>query len=420
MPAATAEHAIRLRRAGRARRQPRSCSRIRTSTALPLGRLNSWPCERLLEQRDAARRAPARGRPPPADRDRRRERHREQRRDEPVSGFPQRARRLQVEQTISATAINKSTRSRRSIRPAAAVGERAHRTAPGEQRDPSPHDETAARRRPGLDAAAVQRGPLAHAGDPVPARRRWRLAGPRPSSITSSSSASRPPADVHLGAGGAGVLDRVRERLLDDAVGAQARAPARPRPARPRPADRRWQPGRARARHELRRDPRARAAAPARGGSLAVAEHAEQPAHLRQRLAPGALDRRAATPRRAPARGPSRSGRRPPGSPSPTRCGRSRRGSRARAAPARRARPRARAARARQSSRSARSRAASSRCSASRRARPTIHGSTTNARTPNSAPSRLDDLLSEVAIPSAAEIPSPSSAWRPSRNAPAP
>ena len=105
-------------------------------------------------------------------------------------------------------------------------------------------------RRRRLDAPAVQRHPLAHPAMPVARRRRSAAAGPRPSSEISSSSASRAQRRRTSAVGRGGVLDRVRQRLLDDPVGAQIE---RGRDVAGSPSTRRsvGETGRARARDEL-------------------------------------------------------------------------------------------------------------------------------------------------------------------------
>ena len=115
------------------------------------------------------------------------------------------------------------------------------------------------------------------------------LGVPSPRSVISSCSSSPPRVHAHLGVA-AGVLERVGQRLLHDAVGGEVDAGRQlARLAVDVQLDR--QPGRAGAldqraelvQRRLRRE---------RGGLLAGVQHAEQVAHLAQRLAAGALDQR--------------------------------------------------------------------------------------------------------------------------------
>ena len=97
-------------------------------------------------------------------------------------------------------------------------------------------------------------------------------------------------------------LMRVRERLLDDAVGGEVDAGRQRRAARPRPTAAPAGPAaRARATSAPRRQRRAA------GASVAcpspACEHAEQAAHLGQRRAAGVLDPRRGLAARAPGRG---------------------------------------------------------------------------------------------------------------------
>ena len=96
-------------------------------------------------------------------------------------------------------------------------------------------------------------------------------------------------AHEHLGAAAA-VLERVGQRLLDDAVGGEVDAGGQlaalaldaqldRQPRRARALDERAEPVQRRLRREL-------------GEVLAGVQHAEQAAHLAQRLAAGALDQR--------------------------------------------------------------------------------------------------------------------------------
>ena len=148
-----------------------------------------------------------------------------------------------------------------------------------------------ARRRRARRARACRRG-----RGPAPSRR---APAPSPSSTTSTSSASRLVAHAHLASRAPGVLERVRERLLDDPVRRQVEARRqRRRLALERELDR--QPGRAHLLDERVELARGRAAARARRRS-SRAQHAEQPPHARRAPArPVALDRaqRVARPRR--------------------------------------------------------------------------------------------------------------------------
>ena len=99
-----------------------------------------------------------------------------------------------------------------------------------------------------------------------------------------------------------GVAERVGQRLLDDAVdrrrrGWPAAAAARRRP-RARPAARPRGPGR-----RARRSGRSPGCGATPAPSPSSSSDAQQPPELGHRLAPGRLDRRAATPRPAPATG---------------------------------------------------------------------------------------------------------------------
>ena len=73
----------------------------------------------------------------------------------------------------------------------------------------------------GVEAAAVERDTLAHPDQAVPAARRRPRQLPAPSSTISSSSESGAVADADGGVRLAGVLERVRQRLLHDPVGRQ-------------------------------------------------------------------------------------------------------------------------------------------------------------------------------------------------------
>ena len=78
--------------------------------------------------------------------------------------------------------------------------------------------------------------------------------------------------------------------------------PAGARPDRPRPAAPPPGPRPARALGQLLHAGERRAGRRSAMSASSARQHAEQPAHLGQRLAPGALDQRRATPRRAPGR----------------------------------------------------------------------------------------------------------------------
>ncbi len=124
---------------------------------------------------------------------------------------------------------------------------------------------------------------------PAPSRLPLTCTGPRPSSRTSTSSARERVAQDDLRVRGAGVLEGVGQPLLHDAVGAQVDAGGQRHPLaldgerdrQPRPLDLLDEDVDvldARLGLEL-------------GAVVLAAQHAQQPARLDQRLAPGLLDR---------------------------------------------------------------------------------------------------------------------------------
>ena len=193
-----------------------------------------------------------------------------------------------------ARALRRTARTRRPARPPRAGAGRARRSRPRHAAGPR------ARLRTGRRARACRRGRRCR-GRPS------RTTGV-PSFAISSSSAPCPYRSGHARARGAGVLARVRQRLLDDPVGgevdsrrqrrAAARPPPRARPARPaaRVCSR---SSRQRGQARLRRERRL---------ALLAAQDPEQAAHLAERLPARLLDRAAAA--RARARAPRRGARR--------------------------------------------------------------------------------------------------------------
>ncbi len=163
---------------------------------------------------------------------------------------------------------------------------------------------------------------------PCPPPSRGRPA-PRPSSVTLSSSRVAV-AHQHLGARRAGVLERVGEPLLDDAVGREVDARRAAGAARPRRARSTGSPAARTCSTSASRPREARLRRRAGAPSSALAQHAEHAAQLAERRAAGAP----APPSAAGARARGRrraSPRRPrPGRPSRSGCGRRRRASRAR------------------------------------------------------------------------------------------
>jgi hypothetical protein len=97
------------------------------------------------------------------------------------------------------------------------------------------------------------------------------------------------PSDVDLGLGRASMLEGVGQRLLHHAVGTQAQA-RRDLYRFALDPDRRVKAGRASLRDEVGKVFKARLRSQ-HAQLLAVHQHAEQPPHLGQRLAPGTLDR---------------------------------------------------------------------------------------------------------------------------------
>ena len=166
-------------------------------------------------------------------------------------------------------------------------------------------------RRPGVQLAAEDAHALAHADEPVAAAAHAAgRAGPGPAVADLQLDVLAAVADVHLGRRGAGVLDGVGDRLLDDAVGGEvdarrAAGGARPRRSAP-PAGRR----RARARRARRGRRASGAGAPARS-----VQHAEQAPQLGERLAAGAVDQLRPPRARAAGRARGSAARRPPARP---------------------------------------------------------------------------------------------------------
>ena len=145
-------------------------------------------------------------------------------------------------------------------------------------------------------------------------------------------------AQDHLDPGGASVAKRVRQRLLDDAVGGEVHA-RRQRRRLSLVADHDLEAAGAHGLGQLvdALEPRLRRG---RVGALGRPHRAQQPPQLGQGLAAGALDRADRRPGLIGARVEHVVGGARPGRRSPRRCGRSRRGARVRSAPARRS-PRA-------------------------------------------------------------------------------
>ena len=187
----------------------------------------------------------------------------------------------------------------------------------------------------------------ARACRPVPARRP-RVSAPRRCARrrrrSRSSSASGAQCSVTVGACRPGVLERVGQRLLHDAVGGEVGAD-RQREALAVLAQRHVEAGVAGALDQRVELPPVSAGRPR--CSLVLGHQAEHAPQLDERGAARSPRPPPAPARRARRRGPGSAARPPTGRPSPRRCGRRRRAARARSGGARRPPRRGRAPRAR-------------------------------------------------------------------------
>ena len=191
------------------------------------------------------------------------------------------------------------------------VSTREAGAAHARSRRPPPRARPRARRRTARRARACRRGRGRGRGR----RRVGRRAAPssRDLELERVAASQR---TTHLGVRGAGVLERVGQRLLDDAVGGEVDARRqRPRLALDAQLDR--EPGGAALGRRARRARRAPAAGASSAAVVGRAQHAEHPAQLGERLAAGASrsapQRRAARSRVAVA---ARAAPRRPGRPS--------------------------------------------------------------------------------------------------------
>ena len=272
----------------------------------------------------------------------------------PASGCPSARRRA------AAAAPARPPRRRRRPRPRprtpAARGSAGSPRGPAPGRRPSRHDavDHSGSTRRDLEPAARQRAGAAHRRAALRARacRRGRAVAvdphrpPVPVSRTCRPSIVAPPDDAYARGRAGGVLVHVRQRLLDDPVRRQVEARGAAAAARPR----RGASPASRPRARARPAPASRASpgcGASSGAGVVLAQHAQQPPHLGQRLLGRARGSRAAACGPVPGPAPAPPRRRRPGSRSRSARARRRRASRARSARAPRSPPAARSARAR-------------------------------------------------------------------------
>ena len=111
----------------------------------------------------------------------------------------------------------------------------------------------------------------------------------------------------------AGVLERVRQRLLDDAVRGRGRRREGARRGSPPIRSSTGRPGGPHLRRRARRGARASGCGASASALVVGAQDAEQPPHLGERLRRGALDRVDRVPRVVGIGSPASAGRRAPG-----------------------------------------------------------------------------------------------------------